>query len=65
MAEKVDKGVKRKRNTQGFSKPSKKVAIEDERKVEISLQEAEKWSPIIGTDRLLSWPVPASRSSSE
>lgn len=50
MADKIDKGVKRKRHESKTFKPSKKVAIEDDRKIKISFQEAEKWAPIVGTD---------------
>ena len=50
MADKIDKGVKRKRLESKLSKTSKKVAIEDDRKIKISFQEAEKWAPIVGTD---------------
>jgi DNA-directed RNA polymerase I subunit RPA49 len=50
MADKVDKGVKRKRHEHPSSKPSKKVAIEGDRNIKISFQGAEEWAPIIGTD---------------
>ena len=50
MADKIDKGVKRKRHESKTFRPSKKVAIEDDRKIKISFQEAEKWAPIVGTD---------------
>jgi hypothetical protein len=48
MADTADKGKKRKRHTDGSSKPSKKVAIEEDRKIKISLQDGDEWAPIIG-----------------
>jgi DNA-directed RNA polymerase I subunit RPA49 len=48
MADTVDKGKKRKGHTDGSSNPSKKVAIEENRKIKISLQDGDKWAPIIG-----------------
>lgn len=48
MADKVDKSTKRKRHGQGSSKPSKKVAIEEDRIIKISQQDPDKWAPIIG-----------------
>jgi DNA-directed RNA polymerase I subunit RPA49 len=50
MADKADKGIKRKRQAQGPSKPSKKVAIEEDRNIKISLRDAEKWAPVIGME---------------
>jgi hypothetical protein len=48
MADKSDTGKKRKRHTDSSSKPSKRLAIEDQKQVKISLQKADKWAPIIG-----------------
>jgi hypothetical protein len=48
MADSVDKGKKRKKHTDGSSRPSKKVAIEGDRKIKISLQAEDQWAPIIG-----------------
>ena len=50
MAEKGDKGVKRKRDGPKSSKPSKKVAIEGDRNIQISVKDAGKWAPIIAKD---------------
>jgi hypothetical protein len=55
MADRTEKGKKRKRRQEGSSKPSKRVAIEGDKQVEISLHEADEWGPVIGmystTDR--------------
>ena len=48
MADTVDKGKKRKRHTDDSSNPSKMVAIEEDRKIKISLQDGGKWAPIVG-----------------
>jgi hypothetical protein len=48
MADEVEKVKKRKRNPDGSVKPSKRVAIEENKQVNISLHEADKWAPIIG-----------------
>jgi len=48
MAEKIDKAKKRKRKSEDSSKPSKKVAIERTRSIQISMPETDKWAPIIG-----------------
>jgi DNA-directed RNA polymerase I subunit RPA49 len=48
MADTVDKGKKRKKHTDGSSQPSKKVAIEEDRNIKISLQNGDEWAPIIG-----------------
>jgi DNA-directed RNA polymerase I subunit RPA49 len=47
MADKIEKAKKRKRDPDGASKPSKRVALEDQ-EVKISLQAAEEWAPIVG-----------------
>lgn len=46
--EKEKKDKKRKRTTDGASKPSKRVAIEGDQQVHLHLHEADKWPPIIG-----------------
>ena len=48
MADAVEKGKKRKKNSDGSSRPSKKVITGDDRKVKISLQDGDRWAPIIG-----------------
>lgn len=48
MADKIEKSKKRKKNADGSSRPSKKVAIEDDRNVKISLKDGDEWSPVIG-----------------
>jgi hypothetical protein len=57
MADKIEKAKKRKRSTDGSSKSSKRVAIEGDNQVKISVHEVDKWAPIIGMfiiQRLLS-----------
>ena len=48
MGDKIDSGKKRKRNTDGSTKPSKRVAIEDDKQVKFSHHDAGEWAPIIG-----------------
>jgi hypothetical protein len=48
MAERIHKEKKRKREKDGSSKPSKRVAIEEDKQIKISLVESEKWAPVIG-----------------
>ena len=48
MADKVEKAKKRKRPADGSSKPSKRVAIDNDKQVHVTLQQADKWAPIIG-----------------
>jgi DNA-directed RNA polymerase I subunit RPA49 len=48
MADRTEKEKKRKRHPDGTSKPSKRVAIEGDKQVKISLHEADKWAPVIG-----------------
>jgi DNA-directed RNA polymerase I subunit RPA49 len=48
MADKIEKVKKRKRNTDGTSKPSKRVAIEGDKQISVSLQTGDKWAPVIG-----------------
>jgi hypothetical protein len=49
MADKVSKDKKRKRNTDGTSKASKKVAIEADKTVDFTILDVGKWAPVIGT----------------
>jgi len=49
MADKAEKSKKRKRQTDGSSKPSKKVAIEKDESIKITLHDADEWAPVIGT----------------
>jgi DNA-directed RNA polymerase I subunit RPA49 len=53
MAEKVNKGKKRKRHTDGSSKPSKKVAIEQDQNIKVAFHEPEKWAPVIGMNTFI------------
>lgn len=48
MVDKIEKSKKRKKNADGSSRPSKRVAIEDERNVQISLKDGDEWAPVIG-----------------
>lgn len=48
MSNKVEKVKKRKRTTDGSSKPSKRVAIEEDKQVQVSVSEVGKWAPVIG-----------------
>jgi hypothetical protein len=48
MAEHIEKAKKRKRNTDGSLNPSKRVAIEEDKEVKISVQDADQWAPVIG-----------------
>ena len=48
MSEHIEKVKKRKRNTDDSSKPSKRVAIEEDKEIRISLPEADQWAPVIG-----------------
>lgn len=49
MAERTHREKKRKREKDGSSKPSKRVAIEEEDKqIKMSLMESGKWAPVIG-----------------
>lgn len=57
MADKVDKGKKRKRHTDGSSKPSKKVSIEDTQNIKVSFREPEKWTPVIASTPGLALPT--------
>jgi DNA-directed RNA polymerase I subunit RPA49 len=48
MADRIQKEKKRKREKDGSSKPSKRIAIEADKQIEISLLESDKWAPVIG-----------------
>jgi DNA-directed RNA polymerase I subunit RPA49 len=48
MADKVERAKKRKRDTDDSSKPSKRVAVDDAKQINISLFESGKWAPVIG-----------------
>jgi hypothetical protein len=48
MAERIHKEKKRKREKDGSSNPSKRVAIEEDKQIKISLVESGKWAPVIG-----------------
>ncbi len=48
MAERIHKEKKRKREKDGSSKPSKRVAIEEDQQIKMSLVESDKWAPVIG-----------------
>jgi DNA-directed RNA polymerase I subunit RPA49 len=53
MAGLVEKGKKRKKHTDGSLRPSKKVAVDGDRNIKISLQKEDKWAPIIGMQTTL------------
>jgi DNA-directed RNA polymerase I subunit RPA49 len=48
MADRSEKKKKRKREKDGSSKPSKRVAIEGDKQIKISLLESDEWAPVIG-----------------
>jgi DNA-directed RNA polymerase I subunit RPA49 len=48
MAPSVDAGKKRKRHTDGSSKPSKRVAIDDSKEIKLRVQDSDEWAPVIG-----------------
>lgn len=49
MSAEVEQDKKRKRHMDGSSKPSKRVAIEEEDKqIQVSVSEVGKWAPVIG-----------------
>ncbi|CAG8962278.1 hypothetical protein HYFRA_00005333 [Hymenoscyphus fraxineus] len=56
MTDKTEKAKKRKRQVDGSSKPSKRVAIEGDKQVKISFQETEKWAPVVASSRGLAIP---------
>ena len=52
MSDSAEKIKKRKRNTDGSLKPSKRVAIEDDKQIRISVSDTGSWAPVIGTQTL-------------
>jgi DNA-directed RNA polymerase I subunit RPA49 len=60
MADSVEKSKKRKRNADGSSKASKKVAIMEDRRIKISVQTGDEWVPIIGMQAHSSHDIPRS-----
>ncbi|KAG9232458.1 RNA polymerase I associated factor, A49-like protein [Amylocarpus encephaloides] len=56
MAENGEKANKRKRNTDGSSNPHKRVAIEGDPKIKISVHPTEKWAPVVASSRGLAMP---------
>jgi DNA-directed RNA polymerase I subunit RPA49 len=48
MADRSEKEKKRKRAKDGSSRPSKRVAIEGNKQIKISLLESDEWAPVIG-----------------
>ncbi|KAH9215688.1 RNA polymerase I associated factor, A49-like protein [Leptodontidium sp. 2 PMI_412] len=57
MSDKVEKVKKRKRNTDGASKPSKRVAIEDDKQIRVSVSDAGSWAPVIASTPGLAFPT--------
>ncbi|EKD14884.1 uncharacterized protein L3040_003899 [Drepanopeziza brunnea f. sp. 'multigermtubi'] len=57
MSEKVEKVKKRKRTTEGSSKPIKRVAIEKVKQVQVTVSEVGKWAPIIASTPGLAAPA--------
>ncbi|KAG9245310.1 RNA polymerase I associated factor, A49-like protein [Calycina marina] len=57
MAEKIDKGKKRKRASNDFSKPSKKLALDPSKPIKISFPETDKWAPIIASTTGIDMPA--------
>ncbi|KAF8865909.1 RNA polymerase I associated factor, A49-like protein [Acephala macrosclerotiorum] len=56
MADKVEKAQKRKRDTEDSSRPSKRVAIDGDKQIKLSLHETGKWAPIIASTPGLAIP---------
>ncbi|KAK2628475.1 hypothetical protein QTJ16_001578 [Diplocarpon rosae] len=57
MSDKIEKAKKRKRITDGSSKPRKRVAIEEDKQLQVSVLEAGKWAPIIASTSGLAVPT--------
>ncbi|PQE16479.1 a49-like RNA polymerase i associated factor protein [Rutstroemia sp. NJR-2017a BBW] len=57
MGENTDKNKKRKRDADGSSRSSKKVAIKEDRNIKISLQESDAWAPVIASTPGLAVPA--------
>jgi len=51
MADRPEKEKKRKREKDGSSQPNKRVAVEADEQIEISLLDSDKWAPVIGRQR--------------
>jgi DNA-directed RNA polymerase I subunit RPA49 len=56
MADKVEKSKKRTRHTEDSSKPSKRVAIDGDKQINLSVHETGKWAPIIALTPGLAMP---------
>ena len=48
MADRSEKEKKRKREKDGSSRLSKRVAIEGDKQIKISLLKSDEWAPVIG-----------------
>jgi hypothetical protein len=48
MTDKIEKVKKRKRNTEESSTSRKKVALDEDSKIKISVAEADRWLPVVG-----------------
>ncbi|KAL2068107.1 hypothetical protein VTL71DRAFT_16205 [Oculimacula yallundae] len=57
MSDNVEKVKKRKRNADGSSKPSKRVAIEDDQQIKVSVSDAGTWAPVIASTPGLAIPT--------
>ncbi|CZS93697.1 related to DNA-directed RNA polymerase A (I) chain [Rhynchosporium agropyri] len=57
MSGNVEKVKKRKRRTDGSSKPSKRVAIEDDKQIRVSFSETGTWAPVIASTPGLAVPT--------
>ncbi|KUJ19884.1 RNA polymerase I associated factor, A49-like protein [Mollisia scopiformis] len=56
MADKVEKVKKRKRHIDDSSKPSKRVAIDEDKQISVSLLETGKWAPVLASTPGLAMP---------
>ncbi|KAH7393442.1 RNA polymerase I associated factor, A49-like protein [Cadophora sp. MPI-SDFR-AT-0126] len=57
MSDSMEKAKKRKGNPDGSSKPSKRVAIEDDKQIRISVSDAGSWAPVIASTPGLAVPT--------
>ncbi|KAJ8064570.1 hypothetical protein OCU04_006899 [Sclerotinia nivalis] len=57
MADNTEKSKKRKKNADGSSRPTKKVAIEGDRNVKISLNDCDEWAPVVASTPGLAMPA--------
>jgi DNA-directed RNA polymerase I subunit RPA49 len=48
MADRIVNEKKRKRERNGPSRPSKRVAVEKDKQIKIALVESQEWAPVIG-----------------